>query len=356
VRIAVVESVHSAASATGVRGRAIAAFLRARGHEVDVVAPSERDMQRLSRRQFGLLRRLRQKLIPPRELVHAWDLLADLLEPRLRAGRYDAIVARSRDVGYVLTRGLPGFLVYDMANLGFLEEYYAWGANLRSVNETYRREIAMLERVDAVLSPHPVFTKYLAALLDAVAGLEQKTVTVRLGAEPAGCTAGFASPPAVVYAGSYHFIQDPWMLSELTKRSRFQIDCYGFRDPNQGFLPARLNYRGYAPSMDFLASYQFGLITLSRDRLRQHSPATKFPYYFMHGLPVLFPEWMLEGYEYPDCAIPYNEDTFDAQVERASDRERWAAMSAAALERGGALRWDIVLQPLETLLRQPVIR
>ena len=350
MRIAIVEDAYSYTSATGVRGRAIVQFLTSRGHHVDVVAPSERDTRRLTRRQYGTLNRIGRRLLPRREDVHGWELLADLLEPRLRSGHYDAIIARSRDVGYVLTRGLPGFLVYDMANLGFLEEYYAWGPNLRNVAETYTREMAILDTVHAVLSPHPIFTKYLVSQLDVIRGLEQKTCTVRLGAEPARHTALFSSSPAIVYAGSYYFIQDPWMLSELTKRSHYQIDCYGFRDPNQPFLPARLNYRGYAPDMDFLASYQFGLITLSRDRLRQHSPATKFPYYFSHGLPVLFPDWMLEGYDYPACAIPYNEDTFDAQVAEASTSHRWTEMSAAALDLSRNMRWDVVLEPLEQLL------
>jgi hypothetical protein len=180
--------------------------------------------------------------------------------------------------------------------------------------------------------------------------LAAKTVEVRLGAEPAERRAAFRWPPRLVYAGSAFHIQDPYLLGELASRSPFDLHCYGAHDPNRRFLAARLDYRGYHPTVDFLADYQLGVISVSRDRLRQHSPSTKFPYYFASGLPVLFPEWMKEGHEYPEAAVPFSEETFAGEVERFRDRDRWERMSAAARARGCQLSWSAVLAPLVDLV------
>jgi hypothetical protein len=175
-------------------------------------------------------------------------------------------------------------------------------------------------------------------------------VTVRLGADPAPETASFLSPARIVYAGSYDYIQDPFLLSLLSARSPVPIDCYGSRDPNRPYLPHPLQYRGYEATTSFLARYQLGLITVSQDRLRRHSPATKFAYYFARGLPVLFPEWMLEGHGYT-AAVPYTEASFPLVVEGiVGDRERWETLSAQALEIASSLRWETVLAPLVPLL------
>jgi hypothetical protein len=174
---------------------------------------------------------------------------------------------------------------------------------------------------------------------------------VRLGCDPAAAVARHADPPRVVYAGSYYYIQDPYLLAQLSGTSPYPIDCFGPEDPNRKFLPATLQYKGYEPGTGFLADYQFGLITVSRDALRQHSPSTKFPYYFAHGLPVLFPEWMKEGYEYPDCAAPYNAETFARTVRLLAAPATWRRMSEAACGLAADLSWNNVLRPLEEMIR-----
>ena len=345
-RIAILEHAGASTSATGVRGRAIASFLRGRGHTVDFVGPSADEMRALARSRVGLRARVARRLSGRRALSHMWDLVADAIEPRVRAGRYDVVIARSQDVAGVLARGIPGRAIYDLANIGFLEEYHAWGSNLDDVEDSFDREMRVFESASFILSPHQLLTNYFMHHFASRPDINAKIRAVRLGAEPATRTARYSSPPRIVYAGSYYYIQDPYLLSELSRISPVPIDCYGFRDPNRRFLPSPLAYKGYRQTTDFLADYQFGLITVSRDALRQHSPSTKFPYYFAHGLPVLFPAWMKEGFEYSMCALPYTEATFAAVVEAASDATRWNEMSAAASALGRELSWSNVLQPL----------
>ncbi len=351
MRIAILEHAGASTSATGVRGEAMASFLRGVGHDVDVIAPTPEDMRVVARTRSGLRARVARRLRGRATLPHQWELVADRLEPRLRRDRYDAVIARSQEVACVLPRKVAPVAIYDMANIGFLEEYYTWGPNFDEVEATWALECRVLQSVDYILSPHRLLTEYFLAQVDRTGTLAPKTITVRLGTTPAARFATYEQPPKIVYAGSYYCIQDPWLLAELTRDSRFEIHCYGGRDPNRPFLPARLAYHGFAPRVDFLADFQFGLITVSRDRLRQHSPASKFPYYLAHGLPVLFPEWMQEGYDYPQCAIPYNERTFSSQVASAADRARWQEMSEAARCLGRQLHWDIVLRPLADLLQ-----
>jgi len=285
-------------------------------------------------------------------LPHIWEFIADQLEPQIRKGEYDAVIGRGQDVAYVLTRPLGCVKILDMANILFLEGYYAWGANLNEVEETFDKEMLVFNSVDHILSPHELLTDYFVDQFDSDPTLREKIVTVKLGCDMPSVFASHSPEPKIAYAGSYYYIQDPYLLAQLTRISPFPIDCYGAKDPNRRFLPARLNYRGYSESLDLLADYQFGLIAVSRDALRQNSPATKFPYYFSYGLPVLFPEWMKEGYDYPDCAIPFNEENFVLRVREASKESSWSAMSEAARKTAQRLSWDKTLVPLAVILKE----
>lgn len=338
-------------SGTGVRAAALKRFLETEGHAVEILSPPPRKLRQFPRERFSLRARLTRRLLRRRNLPHFWDCVADLLEPLLRRRRYDAVIGCGQPAAYVLTRGLPGLKILDMANLLYLEQYYGGAQNLADVEETFEKELRLFESVDYVLSPHELLGDFVLAQL-ARPDLARKLVTARLGCEPAALRARFALPLRIVCAGSYYYMQDPFLLAQLARISPFPIDCFGPQDPNRAFLPARLNYRGYAPSLDFLAGYQLGLVTVARDLLRQHSPATKFASYFAHGLPVLFPDWMKEGHSYPDCALPYDESNFPAQVERMAEAALWERMSSAAVERARTLTWDQVLRPLGELLRR----
>jgi len=350
MRIAILEFDPAQKSATGVRGRAIQSFLQREGHTVDVLSPGADATQTFNQSRSGILSRIKRKASGSKTLPHLWDFLADRLEPQIRTGRYDVVIGRGQDVAYVLTRQLECLKILDMANILFLEEYFVWGPNLNEVEETFKKETSLFRSVDHILSPHDFLTKFFLKQFAVDQDVSSKVETVRLGCEPAPRTAKYSATPQIVYAGSYYYIQDPYLLSSVSRVSPFPIHCFGPSNPNRAFLPAPLNYKGYAQGEDFLADYQFGLITVSRDTLRQNSPSTKFAYYFAAGLPVLFPDWMKEGHTYPDCAIPYDEDNFVTQVQIASKREAWQRMSEAALATARELTWEKVLTPLSNIL------
>jgi len=349
MKAAVLEMYAGDRMATGERGRAIVRFLRERGHEVDVLTPPPRLLDDFFRMRFSLWSRVRRRALRDRFLPHLWDYVADDLVPRLQAGRYRMVIGRLQPVAYSLTRlDATTLRIFDCANIGYFEAYHGWNADLVEIERDYAKEMEIYRAVDYVLMPHPI----LAGFFTRQVFDSPKVRTVRLGCDPATRTAAYSDSPRLVYAGSYSYIQDPYLLSLLAAGSPYPIDCYGSRDPNFSFLPARLEYRGFGDSPDFLADYQCGLITVSQDRLRRHSPSTKFAYYFAHGLPVLFPDWMEEGHSYP-AAVPYTETTFVSQARRVcGDARAWHALSEAASDTAKGLTWDRVLQPLDAIVSE----
>jgi hypothetical protein len=337
-------------SATGVRGRALKEFLERHGHFVEVLFAPAEYAATFQRYRLSPLARISRRLSGRRNLPHLWDYVADAFEPLLRRVRYDAVIGRGQEAGYVLTRDLPGLKILDIANIFFLESYYAASPNLDEVEETFEKEMKLFGSADYILTHHEILTAYFLKEVGGRGNFSQRVVTVRMGCEPASACAQFSPEPRIVYAGSYYYMQDPYLLAQITRLSPFPIECYGPTDPNRPFLPSHLVYKGYCPQLDFLARYQAGLITVSRDSLRQHSPSTKFPYYFAHGLPVLFPEWMKEGHTYPDCALAFDEATFPQQASALAERTRWERMSRAARDLARELSWDKTLRPLSAIL------
>src|SRR5262245_13008007 len=106
MRIAILEHDPAGKSATGVRGRAIKAFLDCQGHDVQFICPAPDSLSRYHRRRYSLWSRVRRRLTGQATLPHLWDFLADQLEPPIRRGRFDAVIARGQDLGYVFARDL----------------------------------------------------------------------------------------------------------------------------------------------------------------------------------------------------------------------------------------------------------
>lgn len=346
MRVALLELAPDSRTATGERGRAVLAYVRSLGHDTTVISPAADRLRQFSRYRFSVLARLRRRVFGHRTLPHLWDYIADELEPRVRSGNFDVVIARDQATGMVLTRGIGGLKILDMANVTFLEMYHASGADPVEVEATHEREMKILAAADCVLVHHDRLTEFVRRhVYD-----HPKVVTARMGADPAAEHASWSETPRIVYAGSYYYIQDPYLLSLLSGQSPIPIHCYGSQDPRRPFLPHPLDYQGYEETTRFLANYQFGLVTVSQDRLRRHSPSTKFAYYFARGLPVLFPEWMLEGHEYA-AAIPFTEDDFAAVVTRLMrDRDAWERYHAEALRIAASLRWEQTLKPLAHVL------
>jgi hypothetical protein len=353
MRIALLEMNADARMATGERSRALQSFLRAKGHDIHVIAPSSARLDDFYRFRFSPLSRLKRRALRLKSLPQFWDYVAEEIATQVDGGYYDVINGRMQPVAYALTRcGGKALKIFDAANVSFLETYHGSSVDLVDIDIEYQKEMEIYSAADYVFFHHAILADFFRRnILDS-----PKIKAVRMGCYPNESIAQYSVSSRLVYAGSCNYFQDPYLLSLVAKASPYPIDCYGHKDPNHPFLPMPLRYCGYRNDLTFLAEYQCGVITVSQDRLRRHSPSTKFADYFAAGLPVLFPDWMEEGHTYA-AAVPFTESTFASQARRVcADRSEWQRLADEARSTAEDLRWDRVLQPLEDVLNHWVSR
>lgn len=153
--------------------------------------------------------------------------------------------------------------------------------------------------------------------------------------------AKFNKNPKIICMG---YLGGKWvnlpLLSRLSKL--YPIDVYGGPEPDNKW---GLNYRGYAPTTDILSQYQFGLITISDDKLRRSSFSSKHLEYISYGLPVLTPEWRFDKI-LQKTSIYYNEKNFVKKIKDYSSEKKWQEISAMSFKTARKLNWISTLRPL----------
>ena len=137
-------------------------------------------------------------------------------------------------------------------------------------------------------------------------------------------------------------------ISSVRFTSFLALNVYGRTKPESRY---NLKYKGFAPSLDILCNYQFGLNTVSKDIFRQNHHASRILSYLAYGLPVLSPEWMKFSHELKGC-LPYDEDNFIDLIDKYSERERWEKLSEEAHTQAHELDWNITLKPLEKMISE----
>ena len=262
---------------------------------------------------------------------------------RALAGRdVDLLVCESNlDVGFVLGGRLAPVQVLDLP-APFAEELYFAGELTRRAYERLRAyEVRAYGAAD-----------HLSFHWETYAGWVRATkydggnfLPLTYGVEPKAARARWSPTPRIVFLG---FLGGSWVNLPLLQRlcDRFPtIDVYG--GPAQAVLGDR--YKGYAPTLDVLAEYQFGLITIADDPLRRHGFSSKQLEYYSYGLPVLTPAWR-EDPLLDAAALLYDEESFAALVEKLSTREAWEELSGRALDLAQRCSWEAALAPLAGLL------
>jgi hypothetical protein len=350
--------------ANGVRPSAIERYLRARGHDVEVV-----DTYHLSRAagHGGGLRTKLPAFAPRRLLLYTIELArrltrvgwlrrrvsyplfmaeqrmrAAILSRRLRRERIDLLVCETAADAGVLAALPAANTLFDCPT--------PWADELLFEGQLSGGQHAKLrawERGVCEAARHYAYwwESYSRYVIEHYGVRSDNLITLNYGCDPAPVQARFRSPLRIVYLGSLssRFIDLP-LLARLA-RTYPHIDVYGGPPPDPAL---GLNYIGYA-APDVLADYQAGLITCTDDQLRRDGFSAKHLEYLSHGLPVLVPAWrrhldLLQG------SVPYEEDTFLAVVAALNDERRWREQSALARAQAERLAWDRTLAPLDTLL------
>lgn len=354
--------------ANGERARHLYEFLGSRGHEVSLV-----DTAYLGRASDGL-QSFRSKAPPlsvPRFGLYVLEVVSRLLTRRWRWGRrhlshyllaadcrlrkqilssthhlddFDLVICLTPYDARILTAPTSARTWYDCPTPWADELWYEGRLTGRQHHRLRRVETELFERVDHLSFHWQTYGGY-AVKHYGITG--RNLVNLNWGCVPLRRRARFESPARVVYLGSLssQFI-DLRLLSRLA-RLYDHIDVYGGPPPDPGL---GLNYLGYA-SEEVLESYQFGLVTCTRDELRREGFSAKHLGYLSCGLPVLVPAWrrhleLLRG------SVPYDEQSFVSVIAALSDRRAWQCVSDEAYEQAQRLAYPRTLAPLDAVLRE----
>jgi hypothetical protein len=275
--------------------------------------------------------------------------IADKLESKIRKGKYDVVIGNESLFSYVLTRDLGCLKIFSweapIADELYFDPYIKKNSDLDRIHRVREMELEICTHSDYVVFPWETTENFVRKnIYDG-----SNFITIRYGCYPQSKPASYFFPPSIVSLGT---LKEYWankeLLSHLTNVSPYIINVYGKFRPERKY---KLNYKGFASSLDVLYNYQFGLTTVSKDILRRNHFSSRTLAYLAYGLPVLSPDWMRLSHELKGC-LPYNEDNFVDLVDKYSDKDSWEKLSKEAHEQARELDWKITLEPLERIIAQ----
>jgi hypothetical protein len=272
--------------------------------------------------------------------------IADKLERKIKEGNYNAVIGVESIPSYVLTRDLKCLKIFSWEAMLADEFYFEARAKKHFDPDRIRRvramELEICEKSDYVVFPWETTENFVRKnIYDGT-----NFMTIRYGCYPKTERVKYSFPPSIVSVGGMQGqCQNAELLSYLTNISPYIIDAYGGR-PERKY---RVNYKGFAPSLDVLYNYQFGLNTVSKDIFRRNHFSSRVLAYLAYGLPVLSPDWMQLSHDLKGC-LPYNENNFVDLVDQYSDRREWEQLSKEAHAQACELDWNNTLKPLERLI------
>ena len=272
--------------------------------------------------------------------------IADRLELKIKEGKYDAIIGVESLLSYVLTRDLSCLKIFSweamLADEFYFESRRKKHFDIGRIRQIRKMELEICEKSDYIVFPWETTENFVRKYIYDGPNL----VTIRYGCYPQSKPVQYFFPPSIVSVGGLQgYCQNAGLLAYLTGISPYVIDAYGNRPEKKH----KMNYKGFAPSLDVLYNYQFGLNTLSKDIFRRNHFSSRVLAYLAYGLPVLSPDWMKLSHGLKGC-LPYNENNFVDLVDQYSDRREWEKLSKEAHAQACELDWNITLKPLEKII------
>jgi len=316
-------------------------FLISNNHHVDVITiPNKQYInqilfyyQKIISRLYGREKRLINKI-------------ADKIEKIIKKKNYEVIIGVETNYSHVLTKKLDCFKIFSYEAPQADELYFSKKrVDIERVKNYRKIELDIMIKSDYVIFPWKTTENYVRKYIRN----GKNFITIKYGCYPKNKTVKYFFPPSIISLGNIkYYWANKKLISYLTKISPYIIDVYGKHKPERKH---RINYKGFARSLDVFYNYQFGLNTISKDILRQNHFSSRIISYLAYGLPVLFPEWQKFPKELKGC-IPYNEENFSEIIEKYSERDQWEKLSEEATRQGRELDWNITLKPLEKLIEK----
>jgi hypothetical protein len=270
------------------------------------------------------------------------QLRGAILRANLAHHDYDMIICESGcDIAFLAGKRLARTQILDLPSPGAEEIYFGGQISCRGYRKLRGYEAALYAKADHIGFHWPSYTAYVKnAKYDG-----PNFIDLSYGVDLPATRASFKTQPHIVFMGllSSYWINLP-LLIRLCKIYP-HIDIYG--GPRLAELGD--NYKGYSPTTDVLAGYQFGLITLSDDPLRRNGFSSKQLRYYSYGLPVLSPNWHCDS-ALDEAALLYDEKNFLHLIHEYSEQQKWTELSTKALKIAQHYDWEKVLRPLDALL------
>ena len=292
---------------------------------------------------LGKLQRGGSRTLTKDSVKKPWmQLRGAILQANLTPAGYDMIICESGcDIAFLAGKRLASTQILDLPSPGAEEIYFGGQISRRGYRKLRDYEASLYARADRIGFHWHTYSTYV-----------KKTkydgpnfIDLSYGVDLPAMRASFKAQPRIVFMGHLGgYWIDPPLLIRLCKLYP-HIDVYG--GPRLAELGD--NYKGYSPTTDVLAGYQFGLITLSDDPLRRNGFSSKQLRYYSYGLPVLSPNWHWDSV-LDEAALLYDEKNFRHLIHEYSDQQKWTELSGKALKIARHYDWEEVLRPLDTLL------
>ncbi len=276
--------------------------------------------------------------------LYIWlmKLKAYALKPVIEKGEYDLLICESPMDSYVLTKNLTVKSLNDCPSPWVDELYFSGEISQKGRDQLRSIELQTYSQCDYLAFHWYLYSNYVKKNIYN----GNNIIELNWGCVPKNIKdiALYNEKARIIFLG---YLGGDWvnlpLLSRLSKL--YNIDVYGGPPPNKKW---GLNYKGYAPSTDVIKNYQFGLITISKDKLRSSSFSSKHLEYISYGLPVLTPEWRKDKF-LQDVSIYYNEENFLDIIRKYSKEKLWEQMKNRAYNKSKEMTWGKVLKPLDII-------
>lgn len=322
------------------RSIAYKTFLESKNFNVDLILIPNKHVSKIWFYYQSVLAKVKGKEI---KLMNTF---ANKFEKIIKKNNYDVVIGVGTKLSYVLTKEIDCLKIFsyeapEADELTFSNKKI----EIERIKKLREMEIDIMQNSDVIVFPWKTTENYVKK--NTWNG--KNFTTIKFGCYPKNKTVTYFFPPSIIYLGTLRpYWTNKKLLSNLTSISPYIIDVYSSYRPERKY---KLNYKGFANSLDVFYDYQFGLNTVSKDILRRNHFSSKVLNYLAYGLPVLFPEWMKFPKELKGC-IAYNKDNFLEVVKKYSDKNLWEKMSEEAIKQAHELDWNITLKPLEKIIEK----
>lgn len=278
------------------------------------------------------------KLLRDYPIFEEMELRSKIMYGKIK-NRFNIVICQIAEESNIFTYRLPILKIYDMPTPWVEELKYG-----QMYSPTYIQKLQIFEKKilscsDWVTYAWQTYVMYAKKYINSNA----RYFICNWGSESRKRKAEYVSPPKIVFVG---FIGNYWanisLLSSLSKISQYQIDVYGIPEPPKEY---NLHYKGPLVDETVLHKYQFGLVTISKDRLRKHGWSFKQMDYISSGLPILMPEWRKDKI-FEGASVYYNEFNFNKKIKEYSKKAKWTIKHKKAMQLATKYKWKDTLLPL----------